>query len=167
MRTPVEFNLTPAIVERFWQKVQRLAGGCLEWTASRDLHGYGRCAVGQQRVTAAHRVSWRIHFGDIPSDLRVLHRCDNPPCVNPEHLFLGTLVDNARDAAAKGRLSSQQHPERYQGEKNGQAKLTGSAVREIKQRLANGEGPKSIAGVYGVDDATIAHIKAGRHWTHI
>jgi hypothetical protein len=76
--------------------------GCWEWDAMRDRKGYGILMSGPKRLRA-HRISYEIHFGPIPDGLFILHRCDNPPCVNPAHLFLGTLADNNRDKTAKGR----------------------------------------------------------------
>lgn len=89
--------------ERFWRKVHK-TDGCWEWTGSRDRKGYGKIAKGGAPTIPllAHRVSWAIHHGD-PGDLCVLHRCDNPPCVRPDHLFLGTIADNNRDMTQKGR----------------------------------------------------------------
>ena len=94
---------------RFWSKVKKVAGGCWEWAAYRNVDtGYGQfmwaAKYGRNRPVNAHRVAWELTHGD-PGDLFVLHKCDNPPCVNPDHLFIGTQLDNMRDAARKGRLS--------------------------------------------------------------
>ena len=91
------------LAERFWSKVSK-SDGCWLWVAFRDRNGYGRFGTSAlNRSTLAHRTSYSLTFGDIPEGMHVLHKCDNPPCVNPDHLFLGTDKDNAQDCKAKGR----------------------------------------------------------------
>lgn len=90
--------------ERFWERVKK-GDGCWLWDTARDKDGYGRFPIGASGENKAHRVSWRIHHGEVPEGLCVLHKCDNPPCVNPKHLFLGTLKDNAVDCASKERTA--------------------------------------------------------------
>lgn len=112
--------------QRFWTKVQKPIGeGCWIWTASKYPYGYG-CIRFNGRNEAAHRVSWELHNGPIPDSMQVLHHCDNPPCVNPSHLFLGTNQDNIDDKVKKGRSVG------HIGEKHPKARLTNEQARFIK-----------------------------------
>ena len=88
---------------RFAEKVERRPSGCWEWTGARQTGGYGVLGVGSSKLVRAHRFAWELHYGEVPEGLSVLHRCDNPCCVNTEHLFLGTQADNMHDMRAKGR----------------------------------------------------------------
>jgi hypothetical protein len=97
------------VAERFWELVQK-SEGCWVWQGNIDDDGYGRFGS-KGTVKQAHRVSWEIINGPIPEDVCVLHKCDNPPCVRPDHLFLGDRGDNAKDMASKGRQYLQVHPE--------------------------------------------------------
>lgn len=102
--------------ERFWEKVEKLEGdnACWVWTSNINRTGYGQIGQGGQggKTLSAHRLSYEWHFGKIPEGLSVLHRCDNRRCVNPEHLFIGTAIDNVRDCIAKGRRWHQQIKEK-------------------------------------------------------
>jgi hypothetical protein len=95
-----------SIADRFWSKVDKApsSNGCWLWTATKDRRLYGRFWNDGNRF-GAHRTAWELTRGPIPPGLYVLHHCDTPPCVNPEHLFIGTQTDNMRDMAAKGRAS--------------------------------------------------------------
>lgn len=97
--------------QRFWAKVLKVEGGCWEWQATRIKAGYGHINIGG-RILRAHRVSYELAQSPIPDGLCVLHKCDNRPCVNPDHLFLGTKKDNFWDAVQKGRLSRTPNPSR-------------------------------------------------------
>lgn len=90
------------VADRFWPKVQK-GDGCWEWQGSRLPHGYGHLTIPGRGVPYAHRISWELTHGEIPDGLWVLHHCDNPPCVRPDHLFLGTAQDNVDDSIRKGR----------------------------------------------------------------
>lgn len=144
---------------RFWIKVD--CGDpedCWIWTACRPQHrGYGRFQVGNQ-LLVAHRVAYELAVGPIPKGLCVLHTCDNPPCCNPAHLWLGTRADNVRDRDAKGR---QAH---VRGEHNGCAKLTNDQVLAIR---ADHRILRKIAADYNVSIPAISHIKTRKRWAHI
>jgi DNA-binding XRE family transcriptional regulator len=108
------------------------------------------------------RVMYELHFGEIPPGMLVCHRCDNPKCVNPDHLFLGTYQDNIDDMMSKGRKASQQ------GSRNSQAKLNEEKVLEIKRDLAETNlTQEKIAKKYGVSDTIICQIKNGKIWNHV
>lgn len=145
-----------SVDDRFWSKVLKADDGCWVWTASRDRDGYGYVGLGGV-TRRAHRVSWSMANGNIPPGLFVCHSCDNPPCVNPAHLFLGTLADNNKDRAAKGRSAK--------GERHGQAKLTEEKVAFIRSKYAKGGvTKKSLAEQFGVDASTIGLVINGKQW---
>lgn len=161
---------TPEFIkEKFWRKVDKhgpiVRDGldeCWIWTGSvhkRTKYGYF-CLPGRMGCEA-HRVSWMIHRGDIPDGMYVLHICDNRPCVNPDHLFVGTAGDNMRDCVAKGRRKH------LRGERIGLSKLTDDQVHKILGRIANGEPLKRIAMDYGVKGNTLSSLKSGVTWNHI
>lgn len=154
---------TPNTIEdRFWSKVNRRAPDeCWEWTGTK-LHGqgYGRAII-NKRDLLAHRVSYELAFGEIPKDMCVLHRCDNPACVNPRHLFLGTRVENNTDKMLKGRAS------RLFGNRNPNRKLTEDLVRDIRHRYANGETQVNLAESFGVGQSVISSIVRRETWRHV
>jgi hypothetical protein len=128
--------------------------GCWLWTGT--VNGkYGQMSLGHRLREYAHRTSWKLHVGGIPQGRFVLHRCDTPLCVNPEHLFLGTLLDNARDCISKGRRAS------FQGEFNSQSKLNEAQVSQIRH---DPRTQREIAADYGVDRSTISYIQNHKTW---
>ncbi|RYE67377.1 MAG: HNH endonuclease [Oxalobacteraceae bacterium] len=131
--------------------------GCWEWQGLRCPRGYGRTTLNRKQMPA-HRASWVIHKGEIDGGLFVLHKCDNKPCVNPSHLYLGTHVENARDRAERGQAAS--------GERSGRAKLSVIQVAAIKEALAAGSSCASLGREYGVHRQTIHKIKNGENWYH-
>ena len=160
------------LVDRFWDKVDRsIIDGCWEWKAA-TRHGYGVIATAQQSANGgrayhegSHRISWMLFNGDIPSGMFVCHRCDNPPCVNPKHLFLGTNLDNVRDCAAKGRQFMQNTPPT--GEMVHNAKLTSEQVIDIRRRHTLGESWKALASEYGIKKPTVYAVIGRRNWRHL
>lgn len=150
---------TPGLAVRFWEKVVRRGpDDCWEWAASRHTKGYGQILDGTLRK--AHRVSWELANGPVPDGMFVCHTCDNPPCVNPAHLWLGTNAENIRDAFAKGRIDRR-------GQANGRRKLTVTQVQSIRERRATGERVMDLAREYGVNISTVVRITAGRSWTNL
>ena len=123
--------------------------------------GYGFIKIPSTRKQIyAHRLSYLMHRGEIPEGSYVLHRCDNPACVNPEHLFLGNAKDNAQDMASKDR--------HLRGERNTKAVLTAPDVVKIKKLLAIGDfSQKQIGKMFGVAQITISRINQGLLWKHI
>ncbi len=156
-------------VVAFWARVDKSdPDGCWIWTGLLDDYGYGRATYGRRLVDLAHRVSWRIEFGEIPEGVCILHHCDNPPCVRPVHLFDGDRGDNARDMSTKGRQYLQQHPERaLRGEAHGNHRLTEVAIREIRRRRACGERLRTIAAVFQTTDTTVSLVARRRAWAHV
>lgn len=157
---------------RFWSKVDT-SGECWIWTGSCATSGHGRFN-GRRTPIPAHRYAYEISVGPIPDGLYVLHACDNPPCVRPEHLFLGTQADNMADAARKGRTARgdrsgpRLHPERMtRGERRRDAKLTDAVVRVIRARHAAGTKQVDLARDYGVCRQTIQALLLRKTWTHV
>lgn len=150
-------NRRPAI-DRFWEKVNKTEG-CWNWTGGTNWDFYGVMKVDGRNVIAS-RFSWQIHFSPIPAGMRVCHKCDNPRCVRPDHLFLGTDADNSRDMVQKGR--------QVRGEKNGPAKLTSPQVMSIRREYACGNTTYSkLAIKYSIHRGTIQQIILGKSWRHL
>jgi hypothetical protein len=156
-------------MERFWSKVNKKEEDeCWEWQAGRDNHGYGQVVKSysiDRRTRKAHRVSWELTSGKIPDGMCVLHTCDNPPCVNPSHLFLGTQRDNVRDCEIKGRKTN---PPIRNGEDNNHSRFTVEQVREIRERYSKGDvSQASLAREYGTSYNAIWCIVNRKTWRHI
>lgn len=153
-------GLSATVVERFWSKVIKTEG-CWGWLRSKNKAGYGKLGRGSRGDgwIFAHKVSWILHYGPIPAGKCVLHKCDNPECTRPDHLFLGTQLDNIKDMNRKGRHKS--NSEAISGEKCYRAKLTPEQVIEIRSRT---ETRKELAKQFGVGRHIIDCIKAGKTW---
>ncbi len=144
------------LADRFWPKVEKRANGeCWPWLGHLSSRGYGQIRTGLSgdRRETAHRASWRLAHGQVPSDLFVCHRCDNPPCVNPAHLFLGTTQENTADRHTKGRS--------LRGAEHGSAKLTDAQVAEIRELWLWGSQGKALAIRFGVSQSLISGIGTG------
>jgi hypothetical protein len=132
---------------------------CWEWTGSADKRGYGRLNIGEVPMLA-HRLSWQAFRGPIPEGAHVLHRCDNPRCIRPEHLFLGDHAMNMADKMAKKR-------HRYgvsRGSDHGMARLNEAQVREIR---ASSGPSRIVAEKYGISGRQVRDIRTGNSWKHV
>ena len=156
-----------SIEERFWMYVNKGdTKECWEWTGSLDSKGYGQLYNGggaaNRKSIRAHRFSYQVFFGFLPSGLYVCHKCDNRKCVNPHHLFLGTAKDNTQDMFNKGRSYDRG------GENNNRNILSGDDVMKIKELLlTKSESISSIANKFGVGYSVIWYIAAGKTWKNI
>lgn len=136
--------------------------GCWVWRRTRNNQGYGTFTI-RGKTFYAHRKAWEhANRREIPVGMHVCHRCDNPACINPSHLFLGTRSDNMRDCVRKGRARTPVPVLR--GESNGSAKLTASQVLDIRERLAAGAVQLDVARAYGVSQSAVSNIKRGKAW---
>jgi hypothetical protein len=154
---------------RFNAKVDRSGGpdACWPWMASTRDRGYGQFSVGGREgaIPPTHRLAFVLATGQVPADdVCVLHRCDNPPCCNPAHLFLGTRADNAHDRDSKGRGTA---PPVTQGEQHYDARLTETDVRAIREATARGESQTWIAKRFGVSATAIRKIDKRQTWRHV
>lgn len=147
--------------QRFWRHVEPEDGdNCRNWTARKVPDGYGSFKL-RSRLISAHRLAWTLTFGEITDRLSVLHKCDNPACCNPNHLFLGTQDDNMKDAMHKGRNKV------FHGIRNANAKLTASQVREIRSKYSpNIYTVTMLCREYAVSRPTIKRIVYGKSYKH-
>jgi len=150
--------MRPDFFTRFWSKVDE-SGDCWNWLGGKVAMGYGYFYLRHpKRSILAHRLSWFMVRGDIPDGLNVCHHCDNPGCVNPGHLFLGTDFDNQQDRVSKGHGL---------GEHHGMAKLSNQDVAEMRRLSANGVRGQDIARQYGITYQTVWRTVTRRNWRHI
>lgn len=133
---------------------------CWEWKHSRDKYGYGMAYFNSRR-NYTHRIAFTLLVGPIPAGMLVCHKCDNPPCCNPAHLFVGTVKDNTLDRNAKGRAP------RQDGERNGNAALGPSAVAKIRALAASGVKQTHIATMFGVSSQAVSLIVTGKRWLKV
>jgi predicted XRE-type DNA-binding protein len=150
----------PASFEvRFWNKVRKATNDeCWEWQSTCDRDGYGTFGATPGETRKAHRIAYMLTFGiKLTAEQLICHRCDNPRCVNPSHLFVGTPKDNMRDKANKGRCNQQR-------ERNNAAKLTPEIVAEMRVMKAAGVQQRQIARRFGVSEALVSNVVRGLWW---
>lgn len=160
MGITVDNELSERSIARFWSLVDK-TGECWLWLGSKKSRGYGRIML-EGVVYHAHRLSYQLQFGPIPSDLCVCHDCpdgDNTSCVNPAHLFLGSTGDNTRDASEKGRMAH--------GERHHSAKLTAEKVREIRRLRSEGASERVLAAVFDVSSTAIHRLLHRVTWSEV
>ncbi len=157
-------NRKRSVYERFWEKVAiDKPDECWEWTAGKDIAGYGTFSINGKNQHAS-RAAWILIYGPIPNGLGILHSCNNPSCVNPSHLRPGTDQDNVDDCIRAGRNSP---PPTIYGEKNNRAKLTDDQVRQVRILFAQGNDTrKQLAKQFNVSVSNIENIVAYRTRTH-
>lgn len=146
--------------QRFWKMVNK-SGDCWTWLGTKKPTGYGSFKPLHEKTIGAHRYSWWLHFGVIPKGLHVLHRCDNPSCVNPSHLFLGTARENMADKLAKGRQP--------RGSVCSFSKLDELKVKEIRilYSIDKTLSYKALAKRFGVSYSAIHRCVKGHDWKHV
>jgi len=153
------FGAAKSVEECFWAQVDRSANDadCWQWLGPKLPSGYG--VISKGKIRYAHRLALRLSGVDVPVDNDVCHKCDNPPCCNPSHLFVGTRKENMEDCAAKGRSTK--------GEKDAQALLRAEQVLQIREAAANGETHAAIAARYGIARRTVGKVASGVRWAHV
>lgn len=146
-------------IENFNKKILKLDNGCWQWQGMKDKDGYGKIKVNNKR-TSAHRLAMIIAHGSIEENKWVLHKCDNPACVNPDHLYFGNPSQNSMDRENRKRGRP------LQGENNGANKLNNLSVLKIRELLKTAKG-KEIADMFGVTPGLVSYIKSRKIWGHI
>lgn len=155
--------------KRFWEKVNvKGVDDCWEWNASRVEQGYGRF-MHNGKTVRAHRLSWIIENGEIPAGMQVCHKCDNPPCVNPNHLFVGTPKDNAQDKVKKGRSSAGAKNPMYGskrfGEHNPNVKISRAIADQIRTEYSSGLVTQAaLATRFGISQVAVSQIILNKRW---
>lgn len=157
LRKDMSFQTPEELAKNFWSKVVTQENSCWEFAGCTDNYGYGRLTVPSHKGALAHRYAWFLTHGYWP-ELCVLHKCDNPPCCNPKHLFLGTKQDNAPDSIKKGRWNAPK------GEAHHRAKLSEKDVLQIRK---DNRFQRILVVEYGISHTSINNIRQRKTWKHI
>lgn len=155
---------TTFMATKFWPYTRREENGCLVWTRCLDAHGYGRVSLPCWRTAFTHRVAWAAAGRELVEGMHCCHHCDNPPCLDIGHLFLGTDADNQHDKWAKGRGNQ---PPLFRGETHKMSKFTTPQIIEVVRLLELGNQYADIELATGVSVATITKVRQGTNWKHI
>jgi hypothetical protein len=147
------------LLDTFWLHTRK-SGECLLWTRGKNTAGYG-VVWNRRRAILAHRHAYELTAGPVPPGMYVLHSCDNPACVRPEHLRIGTSADNARDRSARKRYRDDR------GSRHPSAKLNEAQVLRIRQRLTDGVHEQALASEFNVTRQMIRRIGRRIAWTHV
>ncbi len=163
-RTPVALVATATLAERLLAGAERKPTGCFEWSGSRDIHGYGWIHF-DGRTVKTHRASYAAFVAPVEAGQTICHRCDNPPCMEPTHLFVGTHLDNMRDMKAKGR----RRPDvgYVKGEAHHSSKLTEGDVRRMRALRVEGATYTVLVAEFGVSKQTVGDICNHKIWKHV
>jgi len=147
-------------IKRFWSKVDKRGDDeCWNWLGYKDKDGYGTFNPTSKKLIKAHRFAYTLTYGEIKSGQCICHKCDNPPCCNPEHLFIGTFTDNDADRDKKGRQAY--------GERSGRTNFTTNDIIHIRKLRNNGMSEADIAQLFGASQTGISSIVLRRTWKHI
>lgn len=171
--TTFGININQSDIEKFWSRVDKKSESeCWAWKMSCNSRGYGKFQVGRKTISA-HRFSIVASGNEIPDGMFSCHKCDNPPCCNPNHLFIGSSADNQRDMADKGRSCkgernpSKTHPELFRGENNYGHKLTDEIVSRLRESPPIGANMNSEALKYSVSASALRGAIVGSTWKHL
>lgn len=150
---------------RILSQIDKTEDKCWNWKGWIKPSGYGHITCTRLKIQSTHRMAWRVFKGEIPKGLCVLHKCDNKKCCNPDHLYLGTVKDNTRDALERGQFPKGKNPSKgFPGEKHHKAKLTNENIMQIRELRKKGHTYSEISKLFNIDSKHISKIARGLAW---